>query len=66
MTLRLIAVLLAVLGTPALVSAESTLTHVDVFGSGQDGYFLYRIPAIKCCRNWSVATNTKTHQETKT
>ena len=34
--------------------AESRLTHVDVFTSGKDGYFAYRIPAIETAPDGSL------------
>jgi len=44
---QLIATFLLVLALAAWVSAESMPKSVDVFVSGQDGYFAYRIPAIE-------------------
>lgn len=46
--------LLVVLGIAALPAAESPLTHVDVFTSGEDGYKIYRIPAIEATRDGSL------------
>ena len=35
-------------------AAESKLTHVDVFTSGKDGYFAFRIPAIETAPDGSL------------
>ena len=37
-----------------LASAEPLLTHVDVFNSGTDGYYLFRIPAIETTPDGSL------------
>ena len=47
MRTRAIAIILLVWGIPVLASDDSSLTHVDVFQSGQDGYHTYRIPIIE-------------------
>ena len=39
---------------PGLAAAEPELTHVDVFTSGADGYFAYRIPAIETAADGSL------------
>ncbi|MCC6446689.1 MAG: exo-alpha-sialidase [Armatimonadetes bacterium] len=39
---------------PALAGAEPALTHTDVFTSGQDGYAMYRIPAIETAPDGSL------------
>ena len=46
--------LLLVVAAAAWVSAESLPKHVDVFVSGQDGYFAYRIPAIETAADGSL------------
>ena len=38
----------------ALASGESSLKHVDVFVSGEDGYAAYRIPAIETTPDGSL------------
>ena len=38
----------------AAAAGESTLKHVDVFVSGKDGYFSYRIPAIETAPDGSL------------
>lgn len=46
--------LLLVYAAAAAAPAETQLTHVDVFTSGQDGYFGYRIPAIETAPDGSL------------
>jgi sialidase-1 len=45
-------ILLAIL--PLVAAAEPALTHTDVFTSGQDGYAMYRIPAIETAPDGSL------------
>ncbi|MBM4038629.1 MAG: exo-alpha-sialidase [Planctomycetes bacterium] len=49
-----IAALLLVVTAAAWASAESLPKHVDVFVSGQDGYFAYRIPAIETAPDLTI------------
>lgn len=37
-----------------VIAAQAPLTHVDVFTSGQDGYAMYRIPAIEVAPDGSL------------
>lgn len=46
MRCRWMAMLLLIAGAPA-VAAEPLLEHTDVYKSGEDGYSIYRIPAIE-------------------
>ena len=49
-----IAPVLLVVAMVGLASAESLPKHVDVFVSGQGGYFAYRIPAIETASDGSL------------
>ena len=49
-----IATLLLVVVAAAWASAEPLPKHVDVFASGRDGYFAYRIPAIETAADGSL------------
>ncbi len=54
MELSFTAALVLLMGMAAWASAESMPRHVDVFVSGQDGYFAYRIPAIETAPDGSL------------
>ncbi len=47
MKLRAVLAVLLVWTVPAVALAEPSLRHVDVFQSGQGGYYIYRIPIIE-------------------
>jgi sialidase-1 len=51
---QLAACLLLLTILSVLAAAEPALTHVDVFASGQDGYGMYRIPAIETAPDGSL------------
>lgn len=46
-TIKTVALPIVALSAAGLLRAEPLLKHSDVFVSGQDGYFAYRIPAIE-------------------
>ena len=50
----LVAGLLVLSALPVLAAAQGGLAHTDVFTSGQDGYAVYRIPAIETAPDGSL------------
>jgi len=46
--------LVLLLAAPVVASSEPLLRHTDVFTSGQDGYAMYRIPAIETAPDGSL------------
>jgi sialidase-1 len=53
-SLQIASVLLFVLLVPGATWGEPPLQHVDVFTSGEDGYKIYRIPAIETAPDGSL------------